>query len=212
MDCCRGAVCAQVFTEDVARRDMRRYRKRGLRRIERQMLASLAAGQVGGARVLEIGGGIGVLQAELLGAGAASGEVVELVGAYERFARELAESKGVAGRTAFRVADILAEPETVAPADIVLLNGVICCTPDAHALTQAAARLTRGALVLSYVRRAPWTSPVAAALNASMALRRRSYRAFLRPTSEVVAPAESAGLRLTARGGTPIYEFVTFAA
>lgn len=212
MDCCRGAVAAEVFTEVVARRDLRRYRNRGLRRIERQMLASLPAGQVGGARVLEIGGGIGALQAELLDAGAASGEVVELVGAYDRFARELAESKGVAERTAFRVVDILAEPDTVSPADIVLLNGVICCTPDAHALTQAAARLTRGTLVLSYVRSAPWTRPVAAALNASMALRHRSYRAFLRPTSEVVAPAESAGLRLTARGRTPIYEFVSFAA
>lgn len=212
MDCCRGAVCRQVFTDRVARRDLRRYRRGGLRPIERRMLAAIPESQVKGARVLEIGGGIGTLQAELLGQGAASGEVVELVGAYEPFARELAESRGVARRTAFRVVDVLDSPEAVAPADIVLLNGVLCCTPDAEALTRAAAALTRGTLVMSYVRRAPWTRPVTAALNATMAVRGRSYRALLRPTSQIVSAAEAAGLRLVAQGRTVSQEFVGFTA
>ena len=54
------------------------------------MIASVSAAALDGARVLEIGGGIGRIQAELLATGADQGEVVELVGAYEPYARELA--------------------------------------------------------------------------------------------------------------------------
>ena len=66
-----------------------------------------AAGGLAGARVLEIGGGIGAMQAELLEAGAERGEIVELVAACEPYALELARERGLAERTTFRVVDIL---------------------------------------------------------------------------------------------------------
>ena len=50
------------------------------------MIASVSTGALDGMRVLEIGGGIGRIQAELLAAGADRGEVVELVAAYEPYA------------------------------------------------------------------------------------------------------------------------------
>ena len=80
--------------------------------------------------MLEIGGGIGRIQAELLATGADQGEVVELVGAYEPYARELARDIGLEARTSFRIVDILDEPDAVEPADIVVLNRVVCCSPD----------------------------------------------------------------------------------
>jgi hypothetical protein len=208
MDCCRGAVCGQVFGESVARHDLKRYRGKGLRPIERRMLASLPGSQVKGARVLEIGGGIGTLQAELLASGAATGEIIELVPAYEPFARELARSRGLTGRTSFRVADLLAGEASVAPAEIVILNGVVCCTPDGLALTREAATLTLGTLLLSYPRPAWWNRMAVGALNGFMAIRGRDYRAFVRPTSEMVAAAASAGLRLSAQQRGPYWEFV----
>ncbi len=212
MDCCRGAVCQAVFGEKAARHDLERYRRKGLRPIERQMIAAVPEATLKDARVLEIGGGIGTLQAELVAGGAASGEIVELVGAYAPFARELAESKGLAGRTSFRVADLLTGEGSVAPADIVILNGVVCCTPDGLALIREAAALTRGMLLLSYPRQSPWTRPVVASINAYMAIRGKAYRAFLRPTSEMVAAAESGGLRLSARRRRWGFEFVGLAA
>lgn len=208
MDCCRGAVCGQVFGERVARHDLQRYRRRGLRPIERQMLASLPGSLVEEARVLEIGGGIGTLQAELLASGAATGEIIELVPAYEPFARELARSKGLTGRTSFRVADLLAGETSAAPADIVILNGVVCCTPDGLALIREAATLTLGTLLLSYPRPAWWIRAMVANLNAYMAIRGRAYRAFVRPTSEMVAAAASAGLHPSAHHRGLYWEFV----
>ena len=76
-----------MFSARAARRALNRYRKKGLDALERDMLAGLSSGGLEGASVLEIGGGIGAIQAELLEAGAKRGEVVELVAAYEPYAR-----------------------------------------------------------------------------------------------------------------------------
>src|SRR5687768_16223859 len=95
-----------MFKPRAARQSLRRYRKKGLNRLEREMLATLG-GSLRDARILEIGGGIGTIQAELLTAGAAHGEIVELVSAYEPYARELARDRGIADRSTFRVADLL---------------------------------------------------------------------------------------------------------
>ncbi|HSI97631.1 MAG TPA: class I SAM-dependent methyltransferase, partial [Gaiellaceae bacterium] len=150
--CCRGRPCAEIFTPRFARRSARRYRSKGLDRVERYMLAHAAREGVEGARVLEIGGGVGRLQTELVKAGASSGEIVELVPAYEQYARELARDAGIEGRTTFRVADILEDPVGVEPADVVLLNRVVCCSPDGIELAAEAARHTQRALILSYPR------------------------------------------------------------
>ena len=79
-----------MFDPRVARRSLERYRRRGLDRLERKLLRTVAPADVTGASVLEIGGGIGALQAALLHSGASRGEIVELVDAYEPYARELA--------------------------------------------------------------------------------------------------------------------------
>src|SRR6476659_5054326 len=107
-----------MFKPQIARRNLKRYRKKGLGAIERQMVASIPPKELDGARVLEIGGGIGTIQAELLATGAGEGEIIELVSAYEPYARELAREKRLETRSRFRVADVLAQPETVTPADI----------------------------------------------------------------------------------------------
>src|SRR5262245_13769772 len=94
------------------------------------MLGSVTSRDLDGASVLELGGGIGAIQTELLGKGAGRGEVVELVSAYEPYARELARARGLENRSRFRVADVLENPKDVAHATIVVLNRVVCCSPD----------------------------------------------------------------------------------
>ena len=144
--------------------------------------------------MLEIGGGIGRIQAELLATGADQGEVVELVGAYEPYARELAREIGLEGRTSFRIVDILEEPDAVEPADIVVLNRVVCCSPDGVDLAAAAARLARQTLVLSFPRDVIWVRAGIRLLNASFRLRRSPFRAYVHQPNALFAAAASAGL------------------
>ena len=193
--CCRAGPCEQVFRPRIARRTLARYRRRGLDELELQLLQSAREVGVDGTRVLEIGGGLGTIGSELLAAGAAESEVVELVAAWEPFALELARERGLEGRTTFRVVDILDRPDEVGPADIVILNRVVCCTPDGVALTGEAASHARRALVLSFPRDVLWVRAALRGLNAGMWLLRRSYRAFVHPPAALLAAAESQGLR-----------------
>lgn len=174
------------------------------------MVASASAEDLAGARVLEIGGGIGTIQAELLEAGAELGEVVELVSAWEPYARELARERGQAERTTFRVADVLEDPEAVDRADVVVLNRVVCCSPDGVALAGTAARLARRTLVLSFPRRALWVRSGITLLNAGLALMRRSFRVFVHRPAALVAAAEAEGLQLTDSGRGALWEFAAF--
>ncbi|MBX3144875.1 MAG: hypothetical protein KF813_14030 [Trueperaceae bacterium] len=220
--CCRAVPCEELFGPEWARRDMEAYLRHGLGPLERQMVEELTAALTAGsaaespaeppalseARVLEIGGGVGAIQAELLKAGAVSGEVIELVNAYAPFAARLAREVGVAGKTRFRVHDLLAEPDAVESADLVIMNRVVCCSADGLELAATAAGLTRHALVLSFPRSNWFTRGVAAAQRALFRLLGRSYRAFVWPQAAIAAAATTRGLQVRSRGGGLVWRYL----
>ena len=198
-----------MFSPRTARRSLERYRSKGLDEIERRIVASAQEAGIQGARVLEIGGGIGVIQAELLEVGAATGEIVELVRAYEPYARELASDKGLADRVTFRVVDLMENPDAVEPADVVVLNRVVCCSPDGIELTGIAGRLARRTLVLSYPRDVVWVRLGVGLINLGQRLFGRSFRAFVHSPAKLRAAVEEQGLRATDLGRTAFWEYST---
>jgi len=198
-----------MFSPRTARRSLERYRSKGLDEIERRIVASAKVAGVQGARVLEIGGGIGVIQAELLQVGAATGEIVELVVAYEPYARELASDKGLSDRVTFRVVDLVQDPDDVEPADVVVLNRVVCCSPDGIELTGIAGRLARRTLVLSYPRDVVWVRLGVGLINLGQRLFGRSFRAFVHSPAKLRAAVEEQGLRATDLGRTAFWEYST---
>jgi len=208
--CGRAGPCEEMFKPRMARRSLERFRKKGLGKLERQMVESAAAGDLDGARVLEIGGGIGTLQAELLERGAAEGEVVELVSAWEPYAGELARERGLEERTSFRVVDVLDDPSAVEPADVVLLNRVVCCSPDGVVLAGRAAALARRSLVLSFPRNALWVRAGLGLVNLVVRLGGGSFRVFVHPPAALATAIEAEGLRVA--GGTRglVWQFAAF--
>lgn len=173
------------------------------------MVASAVAAGVDGRSILEIGGGVGTLQAELLAAGASMGEIVELVAAYEPYVRELAAEKGLTDRLSFRVADVLEDPSSASPADVVVLNRVVCCSPDGVELTSTASKLARRTLVLSYPRDRVLVRLGIAAINLWQRLLGRSFRAFVHSPALLRAAAEAEGLHLQELGRGSVWEFST---
>lgn len=194
MECCSQHGCDAVFGERFVRRTLRRYRRKGLDKTARAMAEWTAEGGVEGATVLEIGGGIGALQLELLKAGAASGSVVEVVGGFREAAEELARELGVAERSEFRLADLAADPDAAEPADWVLMHRVVCCTPDGVKLTGVAAGLARHGLVLSYPRPRRALRVFAFVANGLQRLRRKDFRFHVHAPSDLHEAARSRGL------------------
>src|SRR4051812_2141682 len=155
MGCCDPSRYGKLFNQRFARRVARRYRKRGLDKHSQHIADFLRAKGLEGASVLEIGGGVGEIQVELLKAGAARSVNLELSEEYEGEARRLAEENGLADRIERRFHDIAADPDGVAPADVVVLNRVVCCYQDYERLLGAAADHATRLLVFSYPPRNP---------------------------------------------------------
>ena len=208
--CCRSSVCEEMFKSKKAIATLRRYRRKGLDTLERDMVSIASAQSLTGARVLEIGGGIGTIQAELVSAGASSGEVVELVSAYEPYARQLAHDKGIEDRSVFRLADVLDHPEAVAPADIVVLNRVVCCSPDGVRLTSVAGTLAGRMLLMIYPRDRAAVRVVMTFMNVLFRLVGRSFRTFLHAPSSLQAAARAEGLSVAETSRTFAWELVAF--
>ena len=198
MSCgCDRGVYGRFFNKRFARRVARKYRKRGLDAPSQRIADFVAAHGLEGATVLEIGGGVGEIQVELLKAGAAHTTNLELSPEYDEEARKLAEEAGVADRIDRRLHDIAAEPGLVEPADIVILHRVVCCYPDYERLLGAAAEHARRLLVFSYPPRNAVSRALVTVLNAVQALLRRDFRSFTHPPGAMLAVLDQRGLRRT---------------
>src|SRR5690348_2011771 len=129
MDCCQPA--ANIFDRRQAERELRRFRRGGpdktTRTLVRAVRDTLGEAALAGASVLDIGGGIGAIQLELLGMGAGSAISVDASPAYVEAATEEAARRGYAARITHRAANFVEVAPEVAPADIVTLERVICC-------------------------------------------------------------------------------------
>jgi 2-polyprenyl-3-methyl-5-hydroxy-6-metoxy-1,4-benzoquinol methylase len=82
MSCTRYCAAESQFDQKVAERDLRRYSQRGPEPMARIMLAELRGQPSQKKRLLDIGGGIGLVSAELAGAGIADVTYVEASPAY----------------------------------------------------------------------------------------------------------------------------------
>ena len=208
--CCARHGQEEFFGEKTAANDARKYRRKGPDPMARSLARRAAAGGVEGTSVLEIGGGVGQVALELLKAGAGSAEVVELLPDYEPFVHELAAEAGVGERMTFRTADLVAEPASVASAEIVVMNKVVCCTPDGVALAGIAAALAHRSLVLSFPRQVWWARMGLGTVNLYLRLRRRRFRVFVHPQAAIEGAVEDRGFARVSERNGPLFRIAAF--
>jgi magnesium-protoporphyrin O-methyltransferase len=186
---------ASPIDDGTAQDDRARYREAGPDRTTRMLLDMIAAEMTHGMSVLDIGGGIGVIDLELLKAGANRAVLVEASPGYLEAARDQAREAGLSDRIAVVAGDFVHHAAEIDAADIVTLDRVVCCYPDADALVSAsAAKATRlYGLVLPrdgwYVRVAVWLD------NLRYRVKRRAYRAHAHDNARIDAMALASGLR-----------------
>src|SRR5256885_14285616 len=96
-ECCSPKGYRWVFSERSARAEARRYRRKGLDGTSRRIVDFLKANGVEGRTVLEVGGGIGAIQIELLKAGASRDLSIELTPTYQEEAAAVLRRAGLSG-------------------------------------------------------------------------------------------------------------------
>ena len=193
-ECCRVDYDAQ-FNDDEARRDLLAYRAKGPDPSTRRLLDALLAEGVEGATLLDIGGGVGVVQLELLAAGVAHSTDVDASGAYLATAEGEAYERGWSDRATFLHGDFVALADRVEPADVVTLDRVVCCYPDARALIgRSAAKAGRLYGVVHPVDRW-WTRLLATLGNLGYRLFRNPYRMYVHRQALIDELIRGAGLQ-----------------
>jgi 2-polyprenyl-3-methyl-5-hydroxy-6-metoxy-1,4-benzoquinol methylase len=198
-ECCDQPGYQTLFSDRFARRIARRYRKRGLDDTQRRMVSFLTERGIQDASVLEIGGGVGEIQVELLSQGARRATNLEISRNYETEAAALLERSGMSARATRRFVDIATSPDDVEPADVVILHRVVCCYPDYQRLLSAAASHARRLMVFSYPPRNLIIRAMLGFENLLHRVRRSDFRAFVHPPEAMIAAAQAEGMSVSYR-------------
>lgn len=198
-DCCNRTGYQTVFSDRFARRVARIYRKRGLDPTQRRMVSFLTDRGIKDASVLEIGGGVGEMQIELLSRGAREATNLEISRSYETQAAALLGRSGMTDRVTRRFVDIATSPDEVEPADVVVLHRVVCCYPDYERLLSAAASHAKRLLVYSHPPRNLLSRMMIGCENLLRRLRGNDFRAFVHPPAAMIKAAQAQGLSVSYR-------------
>jgi SAM-dependent methyltransferase len=210
MSCPQCVGIERFFDDAVARRELRRYRRKGPAKTTRMLVEGLAREGVDGATFLDVGGGIGAVHHELVAAGAAEGTCVDASPAYLEAARIESAERGNAERVRYVLGDFVELQSEVGAADLVALDRVVCCYPDMAALVDGTATRARRAYGLVYPRDTRFVRIMIGMLNLVQRLRRHPFRVFVHPTSEVEARLLAAGLERATRATTLMWQVVIF--
>lgn len=208
-DCCNPTGYRDFFNEKEARRNLRRYEKKGLDKMARSMVDYMVSRGIEGRSVVEAGGGIGAIQMELLRAGAASTVNVELSGEYEGVATDVLEREGMTDRAERRIGDFT-ELAPGLEADDVLMNRVICCYPYADRLMEAALTSSRRFVAATFPRDRRLAKLAVGLGNAYCRVRRIDFRSFVHPTEKIESVAKSAGFTVSFKERNLIWNAVVF--
>jgi len=201
-DCCTPKGYRQIFSEKNARKEARRYRRMGLDGTSRRIVDLIKMRGVAGKTLLEVGGGIGAVEIELLKVGMDKAVNVELTPTYESAAGELLGESGLADRVQRRVMDFAESGTEVESADVVIMNRVICCYPDMPKLAGAAAQHARDVLVMSFPNDRWWTRVGLMIANLGFRVVGMQFQVFMHSPNLILAAVEQHGFkkRLNERG------------
>lgn len=196
MESCCSPGYDKVFSSRRAETEARRYRRQGLDAPSRRLFDAIVAGGVAEQSVLEVGGGVGALQIELLKAGASHAVNVELSSGWEQPAAGLIAEAGQEGRIKRERLDFAESAGELEPADLVVLHRVVCCYPDMPKMMAAAAGRTTSRLYLTFPKARWWSRLPFYLINLGCWLFRVEFRSYLHSPAAILAEAQRHGLTL----------------
>jgi len=215
MSCAQCEGIEDQFDRGEARKKLRHFRRRGPDKTTRMLIedlrATLAAGDVHDAVLLDIGAGVGAIHHQLLEDRVSRAVHVDASTAQLAAAKEETERRGHSSRVEFLFGDFVALADTIASADIVTLDRVICCFDDMHGLVQRSARKAGRFYGAVYPRQIGWMRIAIASINLLQRLKRSTFRVFLHDPGAIDAELRGAGLERRSRRQTLGWEVVVYA-
>ena len=194
-DCCRPDYDA-LFDARSARRQLAAYRRKGPQGTTRRLIDAILADGVAGASVLDIGGGVGVIGMELLGAGADRLTNVDASRNYVAVATHEFRRHGYGDRTTFHHGDFVEVAPEVPPAEVVTLDRVVCCYLDWEALVGRSLERASRLYGLVIPRDRWWMRVSIGAVRTIGRLFGQAYPFSVHPEGQIDATIRDAGFQL----------------
>ena len=210
MSCVQCQGVEEVFSQQYVTKELSRYRAKGPDRTTRMLIEAIKDAGVAGETLLDIGGGLGAIQHELLDAGLAHATDVDASTAYLNAAKGEAQRRGLAERVSYQHGNFVDLAEQIEPAEVVTLDRVICCYPEMEKLVGLSAARANRLYGLVYPRDAWWVRIGLAVGNLFFKLRRSAYRGFVHPTRAVEAIVREAGLKRYFYRQTLVWQVVVY--
>ena len=185
MKCCQCQGIETNYNRKSVAKSLKKYRKDGPAKTTCILIDALKTEDIKGTTLLDIGGGVGAIQHELLKAGVSNAINVEASKAFIEAAKEEAEQQGHADRVSHHHGNFIDLAPSIPQADIVTLDKVICCYPDMQALVGLSSNLARRFYGVIYPQDT-WRTKIDFAIeNFVYWIRRSSFRVFVHPTKAV---------------------------
>lgn len=211
MNCCQCQGIEQEFNEKVVRQELETYRANGAPKTTQYLVNTLKAMDIRGFTLLDIGGGVGAIQHELLAAGLQKATDIDASRAYIQAARSEAQRRGFAEHTTFLHGNFVELAEQIPPADIVTLDRVICCYPDMEKMVSLSVARAGKLYGLVYPRDTWWSRLSLGAINLWYRLQKSSFRTYVHSTRSVEALIIASGLKRVYFQQTPGWQVVVYA-
>lgn len=190
---CRGI--ESQFDSKTAEKDLKAYRRKGLPKTTRILVEEIERRGVQGATLLDIGGGVGMIQHELLKAGVSQATHVDASSAYLQASREEAERQGHQKQVAYHYGNFVELAGEIEAADIVTLDKAICCFDDMRALVESSSVKAKRFYGIIIPRDTWWIKLIFHLINLVPGLTRNDFRTFLHPTAEIEKAVHANGLK-----------------
>lgn len=194
MSCCQCQGIETQFNRKSVAKELERYRQKGPNKATRTLINALKAEGIKGMVLLDIGGGVGAIQHELLKAGVSKAINVEASTAYIEAAKEEAERQGHGDRLSHYHGDFVNLTQDLPQADIITLDRVICCYQNMQALVRLSSTLTSKLYGVVYPQDTMWMKISTAFSNFIYWIRRNPFRLFVHPTEMVEKVIRDNGL------------------
>lgn len=206
-DCCCGT---DRFFSKMAGVFDRQYRKHGLEKIQRSLLAGVRAELKGGARILDIGCGVGALHLALLHEGAAAAIGIEISEGMLERARRHAEELGFKEKTVYIQGDFVERCSEIPVSDVAILDKVVCCYADIAALIESSVRATSHLLVITHPRKNLVTTILFKGHIALARLFRFSFHPYWHDWDAMRATIIGDGFELVSASSTAVWQALVF--
>jgi predicted TPR repeat methyltransferase len=211
MNCCQCQGIEELFSSQLVSKELASYRVKGPNKTTHFLIEAIKEEGIQGISLLDIGGGVGGIQHELLDAGVQNATDVDASQAYLNAAQEEAQRRGFTERISFQHGNFVDLASQIPPADIVTLDRVICCYPDMEKLVSLSVARARKLYGLVYPRDVWWVKIGINIMNFIFRLRRNPFRTFTHPTQAVDVIIKNGGFKPRFYRHTLVWQVVVYA-